>query len=66
MTQVKVSSKTRNDYDDNGILRCWEWCVSLMGTPGSIRAGGRWEWDLNRTFMFRDEWDAFLFRLAWT
>jgi hypothetical protein len=61
MIAIAISSQQcRNYRKDTGSLACWAWAVEQFGNPGH-----RWQFDTQRTFLFRDEKDAVWFSLKW-
>lgn len=58
---VEISDQQRINYcGQRGTLACWQWAVDQFGSPGH-----RWQWNTQRTFLFRDSADAVVFALRW-
>jgi hypothetical protein len=61
-TRVEISLQQQRNRDPlSSTLRCWQWAAREFGIPGP-----RWQWDTNRTFVFRDSADAVYFSLKWS
>jgi hypothetical protein len=50
--------------DIAAVTPAYLWCVEHLDPPATVASGARWQ-TVGQSFWFRDERDAFQFRMRW-